>query len=352
MAPLAPVTRIFTADHDGGVVGCGRARLDARPRRRGRRRAGSSAWPSRASCSCAAPAPGSSSWSARTRVGTAPDRPQQRRRPRRHLLRARARSRRGCASRARASLYAFCERARRRRPSAAARSIVALDDGELPAPGRARAPRRAPTACPGCARLERRTSWREIEPHAARRRRAALARHRDRRLRRGRPRAGRRRDARRAASVRLGCAVDRRSEPRRARSCCAHAGGEPRGAARRRLRRRVVGPAGGRRAGAPRRPAHRAVPRRLPAAAARARADLVRGADLPGARPAAAVPRRPPHPPHRRRGARRADRAARARDAYRLGACACATWRDLAGPGRGGWRALVADGLAELRHAA
>ena len=88
MAPLAPVTRIFTADHDGGVVGCGRARLGARPATSRSPVAGSSAWPSPASCCVRRPGARVVVLERADAVGTGPDGPQQRRRPRRRLLRA------------------------------------------------------------------------------------------------------------------------------------------------------------------------------------------------------------------------------------------------------------------------
>ena len=82
-----------------------------------------------------------------------------------------------------------------------------------------------------------------------------------------------------------------------------------RGALRRGLRRSGRQPPGaGRRRS--RRPAHRALPRRLPLPAARAPLARARP-DLSGARPVAALPRRAPQPPHRRPGVARSHRAAR-----------------------------------------
>ena len=78
-------------------------------------------------------------------------------------------------------------------------------------------------------------------------------------------------------------------------------------------------------AGGEPRPAHRPVPRRLAAPAARAPRPRAR-ARLPRARPRPAVPRRPLHPRHRRRGAdrphRAAGRRARQRAPLRRGTCA------------------------------
>ena len=86
------------------------------------------------------------------------------------------------------------------------------------------------------------------------------------------------------------------------------AGGD-RGPPRDLLRRRLGRSPRGRRRRRPR-PAHRPLPRRLPAAGARA-AGAGPLADLPGPRPLAPLPRRPPDQADRRRGPDRADGAAR-----------------------------------------
>ena len=100
---------------------------------------------------------------------------------------------------------------------------------------------------------------------------------------------------RRAAQPASCCATARRDVRARARVFCAGALADRLAVARRRRPR----------------PADRPVPRQLPAPAARARGARSL-ADLPGARPAAAVPRRPPDAPPARRRADRPDRAARA----------------------------------------
>ena len=153
----------------------------------------------------------------------------------------------------------------------------------------------------------RRRASRELEPHAARhRRRCTRPAPGIADFAGGRARLRRGRRARRAARVATGCEVQRRrARPRslRLRPLARRHRGRPRDLLRRRLGR----PPRGRRRRRPR-PADRALPRRLPAPRARApRPGAL--ADLPGARPVAAVPRRPPDQAHRRRGPDRADRA-------------------------------------------
>ena len=119
----------------------------------------------------------------------------------------------------------------------------------------------------------------------------------------GRPRARRRR-ARRRRRDPPGLRGARADHARRRRAAASRAAGDES-----RPATRCSAPAPGRtgsrsQPGADGGPAHRAVPRRLPARCAPSARDLVRVADLPGARPGAAVPRRAPHPPRRRRGAR------------------------------------------------
>ena len=219
--------------------------------------------------------------------------------------------------------------------------IVARDESELARAGRARAPRareRRARACAAC----RATELREVEPHCA----GVAALHS--------PvtgivdfgevaRALAADLAGRACAIVTGCGVERRRRRAAAALALRHARGETRAALRRLLRRRWVGPAGGR----GRRPPTRAScpSAALPAAAARAPRPGAR-ADLPGARPVAAVPGRAPDPAHRRRGVARPHRAARRRTPA-LGAHA------RAGPAPGGWRARWwRTGLTEMRHAA
>ena len=108
-------------------------------------------------------------------------------------------------------------------------------------------------------------------------------------------------------TVVTGCAVEGMQERGAALRLLARRRRD-RGRARDLLRGRLGRPARGR-GGRRGRPTDRAVPRRLPAARARAPAARAR-ADLPRPRPLAAVPRRAPHQAHRRRRADRADRAA------------------------------------------
>ncbi len=243
-----------------------RAPRRARPRRRRRRhprpggRARAAAAPARRRAS---PCSSGARRSAREQTGA-----QQRRDPRRHLLRARARSRRACAWPGRATLYEYCERARRpvralRQADRGARRLRAAGASTSSSGAGAR------TACPGCggstATSCARSSRTPAAPPRSTRRTtgivdfAAVAR----------VARGRARDARRAVVDRL--RGDRRVPARAGASCSATPQGETRarfavfcaGLAADRLAR-----GGGRAAG----PAHRAVPRRLPAPAARARA--------------------------------------------------------------------------------
>ena len=203
-------------------------------------------------------------------------------------------------------MYEFCERARRR-----PRALRQGDRGAATSPScrasTSSSAAGARTACRACA-ASTPTELREIEPHAAGVARAALAGHRHRGLRaasRARsPRSWRSAAARdrhrrrgdgRVAGRRPDRARDTRAARLRARFAVFCAG-------------RLVGPAGGD-GGRARRAADRAVPRRLPTAAARAaRAGAL--ADLPGARPEPPVPGRAPHPPHERRRAGGTDGAA------------------------------------------
>ena len=171
--------------------------------------------------------------------------------------------------------------------------IVALDAselGRLDELERARARQRRPGAARGSA------------PTELARARAARARASRRCTRRSTgivDFAGRRARARRRLRERGGELVARLRGPRRRRrdgrdGRSAHAPrrarrGPPRGL----LRRRVVGPPGGR-GGRRRRPADRPLPRALPAAAPRTRRQLVRALIYPVPDPDAAVPRRPP----------------------------------------------------------
>ena len=153
-------------------------------------------------------------------------------------------------------------------------------------------------------------------------------------------RAARSRPAARCSGVVVGARALRLTHPQR----------RDRGAPRGLLRRRVGRPPRGRRRRRPR-PADRAVPRRLPAACARAPAARAL-ADLPGARPLAAVPRRAPDPAHRRRGADRPHRAdgRRARRLPPRHACAARDLLDtLAWPGT--WR-MLARWWRDRRHRA
>ncbi len=185
-----------------------------------------------------------------------------------HLLRARL-AEGAAVRRGRRRLYDYCAE----HGIAAERCgklVVAVRDADLPRLDELeRRGARQRRAGPGAAR--RRTRSRAVEPAA----RGLSALHspntgmvdfgaRRRRLR-ARHRGARRRDPPRRRRAR----ADRARGPRRA-PCCADGTVVP-AAARRRLRRRVVGPAGaglGRAAGR----AHRPVPRRLPAAAPGARA--------------------------------------------------------------------------------
>ena len=265
--------------------------------------AASSGWPPRASC-CAAARTRASSCSSARPVGRPPDRRKLRRRPRRHLLRARlaegAAVRRGRARavrvlrRARASPYERCGKvivAARPRPSS-----PRLD--ELERRGRAngvpglRAHRRRPS----CARSSRTppASTALHSPHtgivdfAARRARA-------RRRARGRRRRPSRPAARSTASTRRTGRTLRRARPRRAPARAGRSSAPARG------RTGSRSPAGAD-------PDPRIVPFRggYLQPARRTRAELVRGADLPGPRPRPPVPRRAPDPAHRRRGPARA----------------------------------------------
>ena len=106
-----------------------------------------------------------------------------------------------------------------------------------------------------------------------------------------------------------GCAVDGRRRSAAGASSLRHAQRRDARALRRLLRGRSP------RTGSPWRRAPPPDPRIVPFRGAYLylrpeRRELVRGADLPGARPLAAVPRRAPHPPHRRRGVARPERAA------------------------------------------
>ena len=285
--------------------------------------------------------------SARTRPATT------RRHPRRHLLRA------GLAEGApvRRGRAASCTRTASEHGIAHERCgklIVALDAERAAAARRARAARpRQRRAGPAAAR--RATRSRELEPHVARRRRAALARA---------PAivdfgavarvyAARRR-ARPAARSAPACAVERRRPARRPASTLRHARGRVPRALRRLLRRRVVGPAGRRRRRATADP--RIVPFRGAYLRLRPeRRDLVRALVYPVPDPA--LPFLGVHltRTHRRRGAGRPHRAAgrrprrlpparvRPRDLRETLAWP-GTWR----MARRWWR----TGLTELRHAA
>ena len=240
----------------------------------------------------------------RARGGHRPDGHQQRRDPRRDLLRARLARRRSCAWRARARCTPTARRTRSTHERCG-KLIVARHDGELAALDELERRGRA-NEVPGLRRLTA-DELREVEPHCVGT--AALLS----------PATGIVDFAQVARSlaaelegagvpVVTSCAVDGDGAAPGPRGARARARGH-RGALRRGLRGRRRRPPGARGGGA-RRPAHRALPRRLPLPAARAPLARARP-DLPGARPVAALPRRAPQPPHRRPGLARPHRAAR-----------------------------------------
>ena len=191
------------------------------------------------------------------------------------------------------------------------------------APGLRQARRRHPhgRAGPAGRALRARDGRRPARPPAVRRRgaRARAARrcgrgaargqHRRDRLRRGvrRPGAPAGRGRRRPPPGRRGAGRRRQRQPDRG---AQHLGG------RRRRRRGQLRRPAERPRGPPARGltdhADRAVPRRVPRAAAGGRAPRA-GPGLPGARPRLPVPGRPPHPEHPRLGARRPQRRPRLR---------------------------------------
>ena len=231
----------------------------------------------------------------------APDRPLLRGHPRGHLLRA------GLAQgaplrRGRARALRLLRRAWH--PHRARRQADRRDPaGGAAAPGRAGAPgRRERGAGPRAGRPGRDRRHRAA---CSRDRGAPLPRHRHRGLpsRRARLR-GRCGGGGRHRHHGLRGAGDPRARRRRGGRSRA---GQDAGAGARELRGRLVGPpgGGGRRPG---RPAHRPVPRRLPAPPARA--GVARAIEhLPGARSRPALPGRTPHARLRRRGASGPDRA-------------------------------------------
>ena len=185
----------------------------------------------------------------------------------------------------------------------------------------------------------RRRRHRRARAARARHRRPSLARHRasptSRRSRAPTPATSRRRAAASPPAARC-----RRVNVNGRALRLIHSARRHRGAQRDLLRRRLGGPAR-RGCGRRPRPAHRPLPRRVPAPAPGA-ASARALADLPGARPGAAVPRRAPDQAHRRRGASRPDGAdgRRARRLPARRACARATCADtLAWPGT--WRMLA-----------
>ena len=225
-----------------------------------------------------------------------PDRPQQRGGARRHLLRARLAegaavrrgSGRGCTD--------FCER-HAIRFDRCGKLIVALDAHRAGPPGPPRGAR-ARQRRPWPAAPARRGDRRGRAPRHGRRR-TALAAHGDRRL------PGRGAGA---------CGGGARARGRAAPGPRGHRGAhDPRPAERRRAgrpRRRAAPPRPGARSSArahgptawPWRPARPPTRASCPSAAQYLRLKpgarhLVRGLDLPGARPRAALPRRAPHPP-------------------------------------------------------
>ena len=274
-------------------------------------------------------------------VGTRPDRPQQRRDPRRHLLRARlaqgAAVRGGRARDVRATASEHGDRARALRQADRGARRDASSGASTSSSGAG-----ARTACRGCAGCAASEIARD---------RAALPRASPRCTR---PSTGHRRLRRGGALARRGASSARACRwPRR---CAIEAvdqrGGRivlaPRAAARPRARFAVFcAGAGSDRlavaAGAP--PDPRIVPFRGAYLYLQAgQAPRWCAADLPGARPVAAVPRRAPHPAHRRRACRSARRAL----LWPRGAGDAGLARHA-----GGWRAAGgARASREIRHAA